>query len=169
MSEAPEDNWLKSRKPGRLAVAVAMSAPIAGAVIALVLALTVLSGGPSAAGAEASEGILGVIIGAATVMATGFMLGGVIGWPVMLALGLPAHATLLRKTSAKIWWYVIAGGVIGGVAGGVRLLQAFSSVSPDARLLYVAIGGVTGTMAAVVFWFLRRPDTDAAEYKSGAS
>lgn len=167
MNETPEDNWLKSRKPGRLAVAVAMSAPVAGAVIALVLALTVLSGGPSAASAEAeSEGILGVIIGGATVMATGFMLGGVIGWPVMLALGLPAHAALLRKTSAKIWWYVIAGGAIGAAAGGVRLFQTFASVTPDARLLYIAIGAVTGTIAAVVFWFLRRPDTDAAEYKS---
>jgi hypothetical protein len=169
-TDTQPDNWLHSRKPGRLAIAVAMSAPVAGGLIALVLALTVLSGGPSAVNTEAaSEGIAGVLIGATTVMATGFMLGGLIGWPVMLVLGLPAHAALLRKTSAKIWWYIIAGAVIGGVAGGVRLLQTFSSVSPDARLLYIAIGAVTGTLAAVVFWFLRRPDTDAAEYKSGAS
>ncbi len=99
------------------------------------------------------------------VLATGFMLGGVIGWPVMLALGLPAHAVLLRKTSAGIGWYSLAGGVIGAAAGGLRLLQT-SGVRFDAYPLYFGLGAVTGAMAAIVFWWLRRPDKDAAQRQS---
>jgi hypothetical protein len=160
MSAAP--NWLTTRKPGRLAISVLMSAPIAGMVIALVLALTVFRTTPPAGNAGAA-GIIEVISGAGMVMATGFMLGGVIGWPVMLAFGLPAHAVLLRKTSAAIGWYALAGGVIGAAAGGIRLLQT-SSVRPDAYLLYFGMGAVTGAAAAIVFWWLRRPDKDAAEH-----
>jgi hypothetical protein len=162
-NQTPE-NWLKTRRPARLAISVAMSAPIAGMVIALVLALTVFRTTPPAEGAGAA-GFIEVISGAGMVMATGFMLGGVIGWPVMLAFGLPAHALLLRKTSAAIGWYALTGAVIGAAAGGIRLLQTLSGVRPDAYLLHFGIGAVTGAMAAIVFWWLRRPDKDAAERK----
>jgi hypothetical protein len=164
MSEAAQpDNWLKTAKPGRLTIAVLMAAPIAGAVVALVLALTVFRGDPAAEGTGAAA-VIGIVSGAATVMATGFMLGAVIGWPVTLALGLPAHAVLLRKTSAKIGWYALGGGVVGAVAGALRLVQT-STFARDAILLHLAMGAVTGTLAALVFWWLRRPDSDAAEFK----
>lgn len=165
MTEAAKpDNWLKTKRPGRLLITVTMAAPVAGAIIALVLALTVFRGDPSAEGAGAA-GIVGVITGAMTVMATGFMLGAVIGWPVTLAFGLPAHAMLLRKTSAKIGWYALAGAVIGTIAGAVRLIQT-SAFSSNAILLHLAMGAATGTATALVFWWLRRPDADAAQFKS---
>ena len=165
MSRRENDNWLHARRPARLAIAVTMSAPLAGMVIALVLALTVLNSGAPPEGSGAA-GVIEAISGGGMVMATGFMLGALIGWPVMLAFGLPAHALLLRKTSAKIGWYALAGGAIGAAAGALRLIQTLSSVRPDAYLLYIAVGAVSGAMAAIVFWWLRRPDKDAAQAQS---
>jgi len=165
-----KDNWLTTTKPTRLAISALMSPPIAGMVVSLILALTVFNGGlalpqdPEIPQAGAAG--LGFVSGAMTVMAIGFMLGGLIGWPVMLVLGLPAHALLLRKTSAKIGWYALAGGVIGAGGGLARLFQTVATAPANGYLLYMAIGAVTGTLAAVVFWWLRRPDKDAAEYQS---
>ena len=155
--------WLRTSRPARLAISIAMSAPIAGMIIALALALSMFRATLPTESASAA-GIIEIVSGAGMVMATGFMLGGVIGWPLMLAFGLPVHAVLLRKTSATIGWYALSGAVIGAAAGGARLLQT-SAFGPDAYLLHFGLGATAGALAAVVFWWLRRPDEDASARK----
>jgi hypothetical protein len=166
------DNWLKSRNLPRLAFATALSPPVAGAVLALILGLTVFQSqvffieDPQQDSVYVRASILEVFANMFTILTSGFLIGGLIGWPVMLAIGLPSHALLLRRTSAKVWWYVLAGCIAGVIAGALRFVSSRGATTMNDALQLAAIGAVTGTLAALVFWFVRRPDTDAAEYKS---
>jgi hypothetical protein len=178
MSEAPQnsspkpaDNWLRSRNLPRIGFATALAPPAAGALLAIILGLTVFNAQifltPDPADPNLLVGasiplIAGNLFNAVT---GGVILGALVGWPVMLVFGLPGHALLLRKTSAKLWIYAAAGIVIG-LAGGVFRYAQARSHSTDDLPQFLAIGAVTGTLAAIIFWFARRPDKDAAEYKS---
>jgi hypothetical protein len=167
----PADNWLQSRNMPRLGFATALAPPAAGALLAIILGLTVFNGQiflvPSSADPNLMVGasiplIFGNLFNAVT---GGIILGALVGWPVMLILGLPVHALLLRKTPAKLWIYG-AGGIVIGLAGGAfRYIQGRAHSANDLTQ-FLAIGAVTGTLAAIIFWFARRPDKDAAEYKS---
>ena len=107
-----------------------------------------------------------IVINTIMVAVGGFMVGGLLGWPVMLAIGLPMHAVLIRKTPAKAWHYAIAGLAAGLVAGLLRYTMERDGASASDLTLLLAIGGVAGVLAALMFWFVRRPDKDAAEYKT---
>jgi hypothetical protein len=171
-TEARTDSWLKSRNLARLGFAVALSAPAAGAVLALVLGFTVMRSvifmvphpdiDSQFVQADAGQ----ILINTAMVGMGGFMLGGVLGWPVMLAVGLPMHAVLVRKTSAKAWHYAVAGLVAGLAAGVLRFATERGGASTNDLAMLLSIGGVAGVIAALMFWIIRRPDKDAAEYKS---
>ncbi len=172
MTDKPADNWLKSRNLPRLAFATALSPPVAGALLALILGLTVFQSqiflieDPQQDSVYVRAGVLEVLANMFTILTSGFLIGGLIGWPVMLVIGLPAHALLLRRTSAKVWWYVLAGCVAGVIAGALRFVSSRGAATMNDAVQLAALGAVTGTLAALVFWFVRRPDSDAAEYKS---
>jgi hypothetical protein len=168
---APSDSWLKSRNLARLGFAVALSAPAAGAILAVVLGFTVMRSviftvpHPTIDSAFIDADFGQILVNTAMIAVGGFVLGGVLGWPVMLALGLPMHAALIRKTTAKAWHYAIAGLAAGIAAGLLRFVTERDASSNDLTML-LSIGGVGGVIAALMFWFVRRPDKDAAEYKS---
>jgi len=168
---APTDSWLKSRNLPRLLFAVALSAPAAGAIIALVFGFTVMRDAifsaphPTIELQSVSADLGRILTNIAIVVSGGFMLGGILGWPVMLALGLPVHAALIHKTSAKAWHYAIAG-LAAGLAAGFLRHSTQSSASANELTLFLALGGVGGVIAILMFWIIRRPDKDAAEYKT---
>jgi hypothetical protein len=171
-TEVRADSWLKSRNLPRLAFAVVLSAPVAGALLSLILAFTVMRSvifmvphpeiDSEFVQADAGQ----ILINTVMVLASGFMLGGLLGWPVMLALGLPMHAALIRKTTAKAWHYALAGLAAGLIAGLLRYAMERGEATVNDLTALLSIGGVAGAVAALVFWFVRRPDKDAAEYKS---
>jgi hypothetical protein len=171
MSEAA-DSWLKSRNLPRLAFSVALAPPVAGALLALILSITVFNGriflvpGPEGGGQMVGADIGEIATNLFMAITNGFILGALIGWPVMLVIGLPLHAFLLRKTSASVWIYIFAG-IAAGVAGGAaRALSSSAAVAASELTQALAIGAVTGTLAAFIFWYVRRPDRDTAEYKT---
>jgi hypothetical protein len=174
MSEtAPQDNWLKSRNLPRLGFAVAAAPPVAGALMALVLAFTVfnaqifLTPGPTGSGQMVGAGIPQIIGNLFQAVTGGLILGALIGWPVMLVVGLPAHALLLRKTPATVWIYLGAGAAAGLAGAAARLFSPQKTAMSNEQLLQIlAIGAFAGTLTAFVFWYLRRPDKDAGEYKT---
>ena len=75
----------------------------------------------------------------------------------MLVFGLPGHALLLRKTSAKLWIYGAAGIVIGLAGGAFRYFQARTHLAarPDTVSRHWRRDGNTRRL---IFWFARRPD-----------
>jgi hypothetical protein len=176
MSEAPNsskptDNWLKTSNLPRIGFATALAPPAAGAALAVILGLTVFNGqiflvpNPADPQHMMSASILQIAGNFLNAITGGIILGALVGWPVMLVLGLPVHALLLRKTPASVWIYAAAGIAIGLLGGSYRYIQARSHSANDLTQ-FLAIGAVTGTLAALIFWYARRPDRDAAEYKS---
>lgn len=170
-TEARADSWLKSRNLPRLAFAVVFSAPVAGVILALVLGFTVMRNiifmvpNPNVDSAFVQADFGQIIVNTIMVAVGGLMVGGLLGWPVMLGLGLPMHAVLIRKTPAKAWHYAVAGLAAGLVAGLLRYAMERSGAGMNDLILLLAIGGVAGAIASLMFWFVRRPDKDAAEYK----
>ncbi|HVY89496.1 MAG TPA: hypothetical protein VG942_11545 [Hyphomonadaceae bacterium] len=153
------DEWLRPTKPLRLALGVLLGPPVAGLTVGLILVMTAVGD----VVAQSQNKALTVI------QMGGFaaFYGALVGWPVMLTLGLGSHAVLLRRTSANLLWYVGAGAVSGIVAGLVRAGRAVLYLQ-EAALLNVAIGIVTGVIAAAIFWIIRRPDKDAVLFKNAA-
>jgi hypothetical protein len=171
-SSGSPDSWLKSRNLARLGFAVALSAPAAGAILSLVLGFTVMRSAiftvphPTIDSQFVDADFGQILINIFIVTSGGFMLGGILGWPVMLALGLPTHALLIRKTTAKAWHYAIAGLIAGFAAGLLRFVTERSGAPASELTLLLAIGGVSGVITALTFWIIRRPDKDAAEHKT---
>jgi LytS/YehU family sensor histidine kinase len=171
-TQAQQHSWLKSRNLPRLAFAVVFSAPVAGLILALVLGFTVMRNiiflvpdpniDSNFVPADFGQIVLNTIMAAVA----GLMVGGLLGWPVMLAIGLPMHAALIRKTTAKAWHYAIAGLAAGLIAGLLRFAMERGGAGMNDLIVLLAIGGVAGVIAALVFWSVRRPDKDAAEYKT---
>jgi LytS/YehU family sensor histidine kinase len=166
------DSWLKSRNLPRLAFAVVFSAPVAGAILSLVLGFTVMRSiiflvpDPNIDSNFVQADFGQIVINTIMVAVGGFMVGGLLGWPVMLGLGLPMHAVLIRKTPAKAWHYAIAGLAAGMIAGLLRYAMERGGAGTNDLIVLLAIGGVAGAIASLMFWLVRRPDKDAAEYKS---
>jgi LytS/YehU family sensor histidine kinase len=171
-SSGSPDSWLKSRNLARLGFAVALSAPAAGAALAIVLGFTVMRSviftvpHPTIDSQFVDADFGQILVNTAMVAVSGFMLGGILGWPVMLALGLPMHAALIRKTAAKAWHYAVAGLAAGLLAGLLRFAAERGGAATSDLTMLLSIGGVAGVIAALMFWLVRRPDKDAAEYKT---
>ncbi|MDP3738550.1 MAG: hypothetical protein Q8R02_14240 [Hyphomonadaceae bacterium] len=156
----PDETWFKSTNLPKLAFAIALSAPVAGALVALILGVTVLGATIFNGGlAETLVNIVNAAFG-------GLMLGAIIGWPVMLVFFVPLHAFLLRKTSGKAWIYAIAGAVAGAAAGALRFVSSGGAATINDLTLFLAIGSTTGVLSAIIFWLVRRPDKDAASFKA---
>jgi hypothetical protein len=171
MTAAPNSNWLSTNNLPRIGFATALAPPAAGASLAIILGLTVFNGqiflvpNPADSSQMIGASIPQIAANLFNAVTGGIILGALIGWPVMLVLGLPAHALLLRKTPASVWVYAAAGGFIGILGGAFRYFQGRSQ-SANELTQFLAIGAVTGTLAALIFWYARRPDKDQAEYKS---
>jgi LytS/YehU family sensor histidine kinase len=171
-TQTQQDSWLKSRNLPRLAFAVVFSAPVAGAILSLVLGFTVMSNiiflvpDPNIDSNFVRADFGQIVLNTIMVAVSGLMVGGLLGWPVMLGLGLPMHAILIRKTPAKAWHYAIAGLVVGMIAGFLRFAMERGGTGTNDLIVLLAIGGVAGAIASLMFWLVRRPDKDAAEYKT---
>jgi LytS/YehU family sensor histidine kinase len=170
--EPQADSWLKSRNLPRLAFAVVFSAPVAGVILALVLGFTVMRNiifmvpHPEIDSEFVQADFGQILVNTVKVAVGGLMVGGLLGWPVMLAIGLPMHAVLIRKTPAKAWHYAVAGLAAGLLAGLLRYAMERGGAGTNDLIILLAIGGVAGAVASLMFWFIRRPDKDAAEYKT---
>lgn len=143
---------------GRTWLAAIVCGPLAGTLIVLSIGLigSLIS---IAAGGSAS-------FPAALIWAGGF-LGAVIGWPIMLFFGLPAHAFLYRRKSRKVGGYLLAGVLIGFVAIFLFMLLggALGAYQSDGALAAgLASTGFFGLLISVLaswlFWLIRRPDKD---------
>jgi LytS/YehU family sensor histidine kinase len=171
-TQAQQDSWLNSRNLPRLAFAVVFSAPVAGVILALVLGFTVMNNiiflvpDPNVDSAFVPADFGQIVLNTIMVAVAGLMVGGLLGWPVMLVIGLPMHAALIRKTTAKAWHYAVAGLAAGLIAGLLRFAMERGGARMNDLIVLLAIGGVAGAIAALVFWSVRRPDKDAAEYKT---
>jgi len=171
-TQTQQDSWLKSRNLPRLAFAVVFSAPVAGAILSLVLGFTLMSNiiflvpDPNIDSNFVRADFGQIVLNTIMVAVSGLMVGGLLGWPVMLGLGLPMHAILIRKTPAKAWHYAIAGLVVGMIAGFLRFAMERGGTGTNDLIVLLAIGGVAGAIASLMFWLVRRPDKDAAEYKT---
>jgi hypothetical protein len=159
-------DMLKPRRPVRLALAVGLAAPIAGAVVAIVLGLTVLTDlvfmfeDPQQDSVFVKAGPMEVAANLAFLAFTGFSLGAIIGWPFTLAVALPAHAWLVHRTSAKVYWYAVLG-LGAGLAAAAAYLASLGG-GPGTAFFFLTAGSSAGVLAGVLFWAIRRPDRDAA-------
>ena len=151
------DEWLRPTKPVRLGLGVLLAPPIAGAIVGLIIAITAFAD----VLAQSNNKVLTVL----QLTGIAIVYGGLVGWPVMITLGLGSHALLLRRTSASLPWYLGAGALAGVVAGLIRAGRLVL-ILQESALANVAVGIITGVIAALVFWFIRRPDKDAPLFKN---
>jgi hypothetical protein len=146
----------------RLVAAAALAGPIAGALLGVLVAY--LSAPmvifqvphPTEDSTFIEAGPLGIMANTIMVAAVGAFAGGLIGWPVSLALGLPAHAWLVRNTDAGVAWY-LGLGLVAGVAAGLAYALALGGDARDFATLSL-YGVCAGTAAGGIFWLIRRPD-----------
>lgn len=122
-------------------VAAGIVAPVAGVAVAAMAALPAICGDEISCAPDS--------LGFAAVFGAWF--GLMLGWPAMLALGLPAHAVLLRKRLTSALAYMAAGALIGTVVS----LAYFALHSTG---LSVVLGCGAGIATAAAFWIIRRPD-----------
>ena len=172
MTDVPAHTWFRSANLPRLAFAVVLSAPLAGALLSLAIAFTLMQGviflapHPVIDSEFVKADPLQILANTVVVGGGGLMMGGLLGWPLMMAFGLPMHMILLRTTSAKAWHYVTAGLAGGFAAGLLRFAMDGGAASMNDLVILLAIGGLAGALSALVFWLVRRPDRDAAEYRT---
>jgi len=155
---AKRKDQIQGKQAPRLIVAAILCGPLAGLAIITVL---LLIGGLMAAadGGSAAFPFEVVLVGG--------LYGAIIGWPMMLVFGLPAHAFLYRRKSHRVSAYVLAG-ALGGflvslLAVGLGFLTGF--FGPDSTL--AMLGGwfsvlllISAVTASSFFWLIRRPDRD---------
>lgn len=164
--------WFRSSSLPKLALAIALSAPIAGAVVAVILGFTVFQDAifmfedPQHDSVFVKAGFLEILANTFVAAFSGLMIGGIIGWPILLVFGMPVHAFLLRATSARAWVYIIAGAVLGAAAGAFRFLSSGGTANPDDLIPLLAVGAATGIFTVMIFWLVRRPDKDAPSFKA---
>lgn len=151
----------------RLALAAIACGPLAGLLLMLVIGLI------SAAMSAAQGGYSSFPM---QVLWTGALLGAVIGWPLMLILGLPAHRLLYRRGSRKAGGYLLAGVIAGFVAAVIMILVFLGAGAFQVAGVYVgAAGGITllclfgSVLASWLFWLIRRPDKDVLRPASVAA
>lgn len=93
--------------------------------------------------------------------AIGGALGVILGWPAMLAAGLPLHGWLVRKARTNWLIYTLIGLAVGTLTMLVYFLATGSLRDPkrlfDTGPLLLS-GPLTGILTASLFWLIRRPD-----------
>ncbi|MEQ9506921.1 MAG: hypothetical protein RLO80_11675 [Hyphomonas sp.] len=91
----------------------------------------------------------------------GGAMGLMLGLPILVLAGLPAHAWLVGRSKTDLRYYAIAG-LLTGMIGAVPLFgfNLPRALLQDARsvLPLLLLCSLCGMIAASVFWFLRRPD-----------
>ncbi len=158
--------WLKPTDPLRLVLAIVLSGPIVGALFAIVLAFTTMQSlvfqvpHPTNDSEFIPADALGVIGNVLGLSAFGAILGGLFGLPATLVVAMPAHAWLVRKTRATIFWYLGLGVVAGAAAGAA---YAAALITQGADLILVGYGVSVGAVAGCAFWLIRRPDKVAVK------
>lgn len=161
-------SWLRSSNLPRLAFAGVLAPPLAGVLLSLILGFTImrsvifLAPHPEIDSEFVQADAARILINTVVVGVGGLMMGGVLGWPLMMLLGLPVHAVLLHTTTARAWHYVAAGLAAGIGAGFLRYARERDATTDDFVTL-LSIGGAAGALAALIFWLVRRPDRDTAE------
>lgn len=140
----------------KLVLAAIACGPVAGLALMLIIALV------GAALSAAQSGYFNFPLQA---LWSGSALGAVIGWPLMLIFGLPAHRLLYRRGSRKAGGYLLAGVISGGVVGmlisiafvPLGLWQTAGAGAAAVISLLCLFGSV---LASWIFWLIRRPDKD---------
>lgn len=93
-------------------------------------------------------------------------LSAMVGYPAMLALGLPIHLLMVRRRWTSGWAYALAGIATGVVVAlvlfGRVVVQNFSirpdptkSLGPSEAIFVLA--ALLGALVAWVFWLIARP------------
>ena len=143
---------------GKTWLAAIVCGPAAGTLIVLAIGIV---------GSLISVAAGGSVSFPAALIWAGAFLGALIGWPVTLFFGLPAHAFLYRRRSRRVGSYLLAGVLVGFVAIFVVMLigGAFGAFqSGDALAAGLASTGFFGLLMSVLaswlFWLIRRPDKD---------
>lgn len=164
--------WLRPENPLRLILGVVLSGPIVGAMFALVLAFTTMpdvifmTAHPEI-DSEFVKADLGAIVGNSLGVAMlGAVMGGLFGLPATLVFAMPAHAWLVRKTRAGIFWYLGLGLLAGAAASGAYIASLRAGGADALTLL--AYGLSVGGVAGCAFWLIRRPDKVAARLAAPA-
>lgn len=149
-----ERRQIEGRTKGRLALALAMSAPLA--VFATLLILFGLV-------ALASSGRL--LPELQDTVPRLLLIAFAVGWPATLILGLPSHIWLYRRRARKLANYIMAG--LGGGVICTALIAVFfvqrmptelAELTTAGMLLLLVCAASVG--AYIIFWMIRRPDRD---------
>ena len=90
----------------------------------------------------------------------GAVVGLVLGLPVILLVGLPAHAFLYRRG-----WVSLAPYLVVGAAAGILPVLAVNSPAASEYSLFISnvtlfLVWLGGPLAAWFAWLIRRPDRD---------
>ncbi len=143
---------------GKTWLAAIVCGPAAGTLIVLAIGIV---GSLISVAAGGSAGMPAPLLWA------GAFIGALIGWPVMLFFGLPAHAFLYRRRSRKVGSYLLAGVLVGFVTVFVVTLIGAALggfQSGDVLAAGLASTGLIGLLMSVLaswlFWLIRRPDKD---------
>lgn len=92
-------------------------------------------------------------------------LSAMVGYPAMIALGLPAHLLLEKLGWTNLWGYMFAGLLIGTVVAFVVFSvvgNAIGSISDLEKLrapsaAIVVLAAFFGALSGMVFWAITRP------------
>lgn len=97
-------------------------------------------------------------------VALGTVFGATWGQLATVVIGLPAHVWLKHNTKQRAWMYVLVGAFAGMVFGALLVVPAlFGTTTPLlGKLAWIALASVvSGALAGLTFWLIRRPDRDA--------
>ena len=86
----------------------------------------------------------------------------VYGLVVMVVLGLPSHALLVRLRRTGLAIYAVMGAVTGVIATGLFTLPSIAQITLTQYLTLLAAGAVFGAASLTAFWLIARPDRRAA-------
>lgn len=162
--------WLKPTDPLRLFLAIVLSGPIVGALFAIVLAFTTMQSlvfqmpHPVNDSEFIQADLLGVIRNVLGLAGIGAIMGGLFGLPATLVVAMPAHAWLVRKTPATIFWY-LGLGFVAGAGAGAAYAAGLRAQGAD-LLILLGYGICVGAVAGCAFWMIRRPDKVAVKLAS---
>lgn len=124
----------------RTLVAVIIAPPLGGASVGLIIGVILFIFAPNA-----------VIV----LVIYGFVVGAVVGIPLMATLGVLIHRRL-QSIGRTQWGVYMFAGQIGGILASVALI-AFGGAGYIWFLPIILLGGA---LTGVFFWLIRRPDRD---------
>jgi len=88
----------------------------------------------------------------------------IVGYPIMLLVGIPLYVLSRRTKYASLSWYVLYGALMGVVAYFAALVPALFKGGPGIKYalatteVFVIISAACGLVALVAFWLIARPD-----------